>query len=303
MTRTAWASARRRAHWSALSCALPIAFSLSLVDPASAYFERVQAGARATAFGRAYSAIADDASALFYNPAALVTVRRAEVMGMLAKPFNVGGYQASYVAAALPRDGYSLGAYWHHAGVSDVVGENLIAVGAARDLLPPGGNIALAAGCGLKLAQVGFASDRDVDYGSETAFTADLAALLNVGARVALSYTVHNLIEPEIEFVDGQGATALERTHDFGSSLRWNDASTVAFAISKDAFGEWNGHLGGEVWFHDVFSLRSGFWDGEFAGGVGLRATRYLVDVAFLTNEDLGVSYEVALRLPFGASR
>jgi hypothetical protein len=36
---------------------------------------------------------------------------------------------------------------------------------------------------------------------------------------------------------------------------------------------------------------------------VGLKTDQYLFDMAFVTHDDLGISYEVALRIPFGRSR
>jgi hypothetical protein len=284
----------------ALSLLLLTAF---LPSPAAAYFEHVETSARATSFGGAYSAIADDASAAYYNPAAMVAMNRSEVLVMVAKPYNISGYQSSYIGAVLPREGVSLGAYWHHTGVSDVMSENLAGVSFGRDLLPPGGNVALAIGGTLKLAQVGYSQDGDADYGSQTKFTADISTLLNVTEKLAFSYTLQNLLEPEFDFVSGNGGTSLARRNEVGASYRWNPASTVALAVSQNAFQEWRFHLGGEVWFQDVFSVRSGFIEGAFAGGVGLNARTFLVDMAFLTNEALGVSYEVSLRIPFGDTR
>lgn len=270
---------------------------------ADAYFERLQTSARATSFGRAYGAIVDDASAAYANPAALVAMTRSEALLNYAKPFNVAGYQTAYLAAAFPRDGLSFGAYWHHAGVSDVLGENLVGVAVARDLLAPGGNFALAAGGTLKLAQVGFSPEDDVDYGSETKVTADLSARLDYTERWSLSWTVHNVVEPEFDFVSAGGGTELARIQEFGVGLRWNPESTVALSLAQNALQDWHVHVGGEVWFQDVFSVRSGFVEGDYAGGVGLLAGGYLVDVAFLTNQSLGVSYEVSLRVPFGDPR
>ena len=283
---------------------LLVLLALSFLPVASsAYFERLQASARATSFGGAYSAVANDASAAFYNPAAMVAMNRAETLAMYAKPFNIEGYQASYIGAVLPRDGISLGAYWHRTGVSDVMSENLIGLSAGRDLLPPGGDIALAVGGTLKIAQVGYAQDGDADYGSQTKATADLSALLNVTEKVAFSYALRNVVEPEFDFVSGNGGTPLLRTNDLGVSYRWNPASIVAATVSQNAYQEWRVQLGGEVWFQEVFAVRSGFVEGDFAGGVGLKATNFLVDISFLTNAALGVSYEVALRVPFGDQR
>ena len=73
--------------------------------------------------------------------------------------------------------------------------------------------------------------------------------------------------------------------------------------MSRDPVGDWTLNTGGEIWFFDVFSIRSGVSDGEFVGGVGLRTRSYLVDVGFETQSDLGVSYELSVRIPIGGER
>jgi hypothetical protein len=294
------ARARLRGAWLLLAVALSLA---AATEGAGAYFERFQAGARSTAFGRAYSAVADDASATYWNPAALVTLRRSELLFMYAKPFLVENLQASYVGCALPRDDFSLGLAWHHTGVRDVVGEDMISLGIARDLMPPGSRFALAIGGALKLAHVGYVATPEQDYGREIRLTGDLGLLCNPSRRMALSYVARNLTQPTFEFVAGGGGTRIRRTHDLGFSYRWHPASTFAASMIRDPRGDWALHAGMEVWFYEVFGLRTGFSPGVFSGGAGLRTERYLIDVAFTTHDELGVSYEISLRVPFGEKR
>lgn len=282
---------------------LLICLAGGLQNTVSAYFERIQAGPRATSMGRAFGALADDASATYWNPAALVTLQRSELILQYSKPFVISNLQSNFVGAVIPRDDISLGIYWHHTGVADVVGEDLLAIGVARDLLPPGGNMALAVGGAIKLAHVGFSDRGGSDYGRKVKLTADVSTLLNLTPSLSLSYVAKNLTEPTYEFVDGGGGTELLRTHDFGLAYRWHPASTCAVAYSKDGVGDWEASAGIEVWFYEVFGLRTGLLNDRFAGGVGLKTGQYLVDMAFVTHDELGVSYEVALRVPFGRNR
>ena len=269
----------------------------------AAYFERFQAGARATSMGGAYAAVADDASATYWNPAALVTLPRGEVLFMYARPFVVSNLQAGYAALSLTRGGFSYGLSWHHTGVSETISENMISFAIARDLLPPGSRYAVAAGATLKLAHVGYPVSGEQDYGREFRVTGDLGLLVNPTRKLALSYVARNLNQPSFDFVDGGGGTCIRRTHDVGFAYRWHPASTLALTLNRDARGDWAMHAGTEVWFYDVFGLRTGFSSGEFSGGAGLRTNHYLIDVAFVTHAELGVSYEVSLRVPFGQRR
>lgn len=276
---------------------------LLLPKNAEAYFERLEAGARGTAMGGAYAAMANDASCTYWNPAALVTVPQSEFLFMFAKPYVVSNLYSSFASFVWARDAASLGISWHHTGVSDVVSEDLITIGVARDLLGPGRNYALAVGGNLKLAAVGYAATPQADYGRQTKVTGDLSVLANVTRSFALGYVMRNLVEPSFDFVGGGGDTPLRRTHDLGTAYFWHRSSTCALAATRDARGEWMLRAGAEVWFYDVFSLRTGFSSGEFSGGAGLRASRYLVDLAFVTHAELGISYEVSVRVPFGERR
>ncbi len=65
-------------------------------------FLRYGANVRSLGMGRAYVALADDASALYYNPAGLIRLRRGlSVYGMHSKPFYESDY--NFVSFAVSR--------------------------------------------------------------------------------------------------------------------------------------------------------------------------------------------------------
>lgn len=73
-------------------------FDRSARGSTTAQFLRLGAGARATAMGEAYSAVADEASALYWNPAAMVQVEKRSVTLMHAE--YLGGVTYDYGAFA-----------------------------------------------------------------------------------------------------------------------------------------------------------------------------------------------------------
>ena len=72
---------------------------------ASAYFEDVAVGARGVSMGTASIALVTDASAYYWNPAALAETRRAEVLMDYAKPYAVLDLSAGALAVAGRRFG------------------------------------------------------------------------------------------------------------------------------------------------------------------------------------------------------
>ena len=72
-------------------------------------------------------------------------------------------------------------------------------------------------------------------------------------------------------------------------------------------------NVGIEILFFDVFAIRSGISnlsevyksygspnDLQYNGGFGVYHKGYFVDAAATTNHDLGASYRVTVRVPFG---
>ena len=67
---------------------------------AAAQFLKLSPGARDAAMGSAFSAVADDVTASFYNPAGLGSIRGIEVAGMHNSHFQ--GFNQNFGAAAVP---------------------------------------------------------------------------------------------------------------------------------------------------------------------------------------------------------
>src|ERR1700752_1482628 len=63
--------------------------------------QQVPIGARAIAMGRAFSSIADDATALFWNPGGLARIGHQEIAGTHANLFD-SGIKDDFAAFVLP---------------------------------------------------------------------------------------------------------------------------------------------------------------------------------------------------------
>jgi len=85
---------------------------------------RLGQGARALGMGQAFVSVADDESALFYNPAGIAQLARPEV-GFAWRVMPDLDRRQGYFNLAVPlREQASLGISWIHSGVGDIVERN-----------------------------------------------------------------------------------------------------------------------------------------------------------------------------------
>jgi hypothetical protein len=117
---------------------------------------------------------------------------------------------------------------------------------------------------------------------------------------MSLGYSIRNIGAPEFDLVEGSaGGTSLPVRHRIGAAYRWNPESTVSVDFQQIYDDSWIFNFGGEIWFYQAFAMRAGVNKDGAGGGVSVKARRWLVDVAFVTNGPLGVSYRAGLRIPF----
>lgn len=322
----------RRARPAARAGALVLAGLALLAAPAPAYFEDVSSGGRHLALGRCGAVFADDVSAYYWNPAALSRLERWDGMSHYGKPHGAEGLNAYALALGTRvRDtGVALG--WHRLAISDAYAEDLFALAVGREVARWRSAHALAVGAAVKLGRVGVqpysvempeAEPLRFDYGSVSQVSFDVGVLWTTPWKIEVAWVGRDLNTPRYEFVAGSGGARVGFTHEITAAYRWNVESTILASwkhLPTEARSAVAGDprsstidLGIEIWFYDVFALRSGFTNvasipqytvfGEdfgFTGGVGLKQKHWLIDAAVTTNRDLGASYSVSLRVPFG---
>jgi len=268
----------------------------------AAHFDRLDTSSRALGFGEAYVALATDATASIYNPAGLGVLVQPEVQLTVAQPYFVPDLLSNTVAVAWPALGGGLGATWHRLG-NEFASENLWSLAYGRWVYKGDRGSGYLGGA-LKLGHVGVESEPGADYASgATAVTADLGSLYAWNTGVSAAAVVHNLGEPNFEFVDGAGGTPWKTYADLGLAYRWRPESTVSLGWSSDVRQRDRWHVGGEIWFYDVFAVRAGIWATEFAGGVGLKTDHLEFDASFVTHTNLGLSGRFTVVVPVGGWR
>jgi hypothetical protein len=198
-------------------CVWSLLILLSLPAVANAQAE-APVGVRAAGMGGAFTAVADDASAAFWNPAGfasgafvslvvdanLLDRRSGALMALGTPPLGLSYYRSAIAAEKNGR--HTLVA--HHAGVSLVqsVGDRL------------------AVGTTLKVVR-GIAAPEGGASVSSTRFDADVG-VMSTGSLGRLGLSIRNLLQPE--FKTPGAAIRLERRVRAGVSLNVRQSVTVA---------------------------------------------------------------------------
>jgi len=306
-----------------MSRCLCIALALATLLPAAparAYFEQTAVGARGGAMGQGAIALIRDASAYYWNPAALAELRRPAAMADYSKPYGVAELNGNAVALAAPAFGAGWAVAWHRFGLSDAYAEDQFTLSAGRTMYEWRGH-RVSAGATFKYGRISFGSFDDPGTGAPIEIPSLAKGSLDAGLLWSTPWTVdvawvgRDLLRPRYAFVEGSGGDVLSTRHEVAAALRWNRESTITFGWAQPEEGAASFNAGLEILFFDVFAIRSGVTnlstvyqslssptDMQFTGGFGVFHRGYYVDAAATTNRDLGASYQVTVHVPFGGS-
>lgn len=292
------------------------------VGTTGAQFLRVGVGARAVGLGGAFSALADDVTAIHWNPAGL---------GQLEKNEASLSYNAYFADTSAQFLGYA-----HHAENCTFAGAvNMLSVtdiekrsATAGDANTPDGGTfktqdlagTLAwghkfdmggkpffAGVGLKYIS------SDLHTAKGTAFAVDLGAIMSIGEPESIgggtlqgSLAVLNL-GTKIKFSNESDPLPLNVKPGVAwkAKLAERPFSAVVDAdlLLNDQVNLIN--VGAEYWLIEQIGLRGGYQigrgagAGNFAGGLGFKHTGLGVDYAFAPFGDLGDTHRVSLSYRF----
>jgi hypothetical protein len=298
-----------------------LALTLALLVPATAhaYFEETAAGARAVAIGPSSVAIVTDASAYYWNAAALGQMGHGEALIDYAKPYGVPDLSVGALVLAVPRFGTGWAAGWHRLAIAGVYSEDQFVLAAGRRLTRVGAHQVFG-GLTYKLGRVALQDFTDPGSGGTVSFGSQARGSLDAGLKwvtpwnIDLAWTGRDLIEPRYELVYGSGGDLQKARHELAAAFRWNRESTLAFGWSQPDLGPASFSAGLEITFYDVFAIRSGLTnvsriyeaygspnDLQYTGGIGIYHRGFQIDAAALTNHELGASYRMTLRVPFHA--
>ncbi len=294
--------------------AASVAFSLLAASAARAGtgaepfdFLRLDADARAVGLAGAYTALAQDANALLYNPAGLGRIRRNEATFMHSASYE--GISQEYAAIAFRRGWGASVNYLNFGGVqkatiSNPGGSGLGSTGLSDLALSGGYGRAwgdLAVGAGAKFIR------ETIDQNSRSGFALDLGVHSRVAAVKGLGIGAALLnLGPDVKYQ--RASEPLPLALRAGAAYEFpfdKHAGTFALDLIKVRSESIAVAFGSEVVLNNSFPIRLGFTNKHDSGpgvtaGAGYRQKDYRVDYAFVPYGSLGYAHRISASLRWG---
>jgi hypothetical protein len=276
-----------------------------------AAFLKIGTGARPEAMGGAYTALADDVSALHYNPAGLSSLLRREV-GITHTEYLLGS-KFDFVGFAQPTSFGTFGLGMIRLGTGNLeardanrqsvggfsASDSAYTLGFSRKMS------ALSLGANFKYLESKIGSD------SASTFAVDFGAMHQFAGRpFSLGFSVMN-VGQGLKFIDQRDPLPL--TLSVGGAYRLGGALNLALDVRHEP----NDHrtdigLGTEYAVLSNFALRAGYATmgsitsagkssplNGLGGGFGLKLKNYRADYTFTPFGDLGNVQRISLGIAF----
>jgi hypothetical protein len=299
------------------------AFGKDQVGTSGADFLKIAPGARPVGMGEAFTGVADDVHAIYWNPAGLATLHNPELTAMHMQWFQ--SIQYEFAAFAYPTENHGTWAI----AVTDLHTDNIDA--RTEDTDAAAGQFSAIEGA-YYVSYAKSVTDRlslggnmkfirqSIDSTSANAFAVDGGALYDTrwnGVKVGSS--IQNF-GTKVKFVDE--SDPLPFLIRLGGSVSLNQTNAPAYfrnlLLSSDVIlprdhqpgiafgGEYQGQMSRGL----GYSLRSGYNTlntdvGGLSGvsvGAGINFNRVSFDFAWVPFGDLGSTYRYAVRIRFGPS-
>ncbi len=271
---------------------------------AEANFIEMETGARAMGMGGAFVAVADDVTALHWNPAGLASLDRVQLFGMRTSVYSVEGLAEDSAMAGYGNGRRGIAVGWMRTSAEDLYSEDTLLLGC-------GGRTPidhLAVGLSVKRFAIDapgydYYNDPSFDSGGDAGYAVDLGGLYRRNTW-SVGATLRNLGEPELQLIEASEASdplymelRLGGTYTFREvmlmSIEWRaPREAPEFYDEKSSL-----NLGTEVWFYDAFALRAGMNRDRVTAGLGIKSKNLRLDVALLSERRIGSMYRLSATL------
>lgn len=262
----------------------------------AASFLKIGVGARATAMGEAFTALADDGTAFYWNPAGLIQIKQRELSATYNLWFQ--GISQGYISFGFPSLGGTVGLGVNYVDMGDIEGRD-------EQGNPTGdfgaSDVHLFAGYADKFKNiswgitVGWLKDT-IDKDTKTTFLGNIGLLYPLTERFTLGVVAQNIGTK-------LGNDPLPFTFKVGAASKL-ETLTLAVDIAKPQDDEIYYCLGAEWWLRNLLALRVGYKTNQDIGiaitaGIGLKISKTSIDYAYVPYGDLGSTHRISLVIRF----
>lgn len=290
----------------------PIIFAGSQDAGDAAAFLKTGQSVRALGMGKAFTAIADDASASYWNPAGLAQLNKKEFMFMYNKPFSlVTGIQNENIAFAWP---FKLD--YNYEDLNAAIGFNVIyssidgIKGYTEQALPTGEDfstrdMAYLLSCGvnglIQNTDLGITfkiiSQKIYTY-SDYGFGADIGSLYH-WRNFRFGLVLQDILQAKIKLKET--SDSIPRKLKTGVAYTIPDKFTFSMGLDLIKNRDLKEHIGVEYIISRLISLRGGYTtdSNEITAGLGFEKEAYEINYSYARHEELENSHRVSFSIRF----
>jgi len=291
----------RKRLWSVLV----IIISIIILGPVSyangpgttgANFLKIGVGARAAAMGDAFTAVADDSTSLYWNPAGLARVQGRELSAMYNVWFE--GIGQGYVSVGFPLLGGTMALGTNYVSMGDLEGRD-----ESGNLTEPfqASDLGISAGFAGRLGRFLFGLSggmvrSTIDTDTKSAFLGTVGGLFEINQSFSVGVVAQNLGTK-------LGEDSLPLILKAGLALELG-SFCLAADIGKSQDTDLYYCVGIESWIGSVVALRAGYRTGRDVGpgwtaGLGFKMGEFALDYAYVPYGDLGNTHRISLGIGF----
>jgi len=271
------------------------------------------AGARALAMSGAYTAVADDVTALFWNPAGLARLDQVELSAMHLNLFY--GTPYDFLGAAYPLldwGTFAVGAVRLATDGIVLRDENSYILGARegsfdlREYLVGYGRdlpLGLRLGAVAKVEQERLLGNVGTGVGLDLGLQYQWPSPAGGWENLVLGVSVQNVLASQIRLERVGEILPLNVRAGLAYPVAFQDGLgqrlLIAAAMEKSTWREWGWRAGVEYSLLELLALRGGFQEGAWTAGAGMQYAGVGVDYA-LSGQELGLTHRVSLTWKLG---
>jgi cytochrome c-type biogenesis protein CcmH/NrfG len=273
------------------------------------------AGSRGISLGRAFSTLADDASAIYWNPAALRNVQTKQLsfmymplygdfteatymtFGLVYPTLNAGAFGLGFMRVSSTFDRYD--EFSRPLGEGEY-SESQMMIGYAFERSSKWIAGRLATGASFKIV------NQKVDPYSSTAPGVDLGFryIPDFAKSLAVGVNFQDLVGADHKLDAESDRTARTIMTGMGCTLPFSNGSALRLMAQYDLpeFADGKFRAGAEYAFSKYVALRVGMDDSDFSFGLGVTASTFGLDYAMLSRETAGSSHPVTFTASYGST-